>query len=65
MQYKYWIPQYRWQLIDLLSAHYPTYRAQYRRMRKKQLYRILFEIRKKPSKSGEGKQNEVLEHTGC
>ena len=42
----YWIPKYKWQLVDVLSSRYPKDRAKFQAMKKKQLYAILHSIRK-------------------
>lgn len=42
----YWVPQYKWQLVDLLCLKYPNDRAKFQKAGKKQLYAILFKIRR-------------------
>lgn len=37
---QYWVPQYKWQLVDWLLAQYPN--GQFKHMNKKQLYAIYY-----------------------
>jgi len=43
----FWLPQYKWQLINILSLTYPQDKNKFKRMTKKRLYAILFSIRRK------------------
>lgn len=40
----YWIPQYRWQLIQALNQLYP--KGKFQHMKKAQLYAIYHKLRK-------------------
>lgn len=42
----FYIPQFKWQIIDCLSKRYPSDRGKFLRMKKKRLHRIYFEVRK-------------------
>jgi len=42
----FWIPQFKWQLVELLSKIYPDDKSKFKRYKKKKLYAILFSIRK-------------------
>lgn len=43
----YWLPQYKWQLVDWLAQRYPGGREKFKRMAKKRLYAIYHAVRKK------------------
>lgn len=42
---EFWIPQFKWQLVNALVLRYPNDRMKFTRMNKKQLYAILYRIR--------------------
>lgn len=43
----FWIPKYKYQLVDILSSRYPKDREKFRKMKKKQLLAILLDIRRR------------------
>lgn len=46
----YWIPNLKIELVDWLAELHPKDRTKFKRMNKKQLYKIYFEIRDKEVK---------------
>ena len=43
----FWVPRYRWELIEWLSQRYPERKGEFERMKKGRLYAIYFTVRGK------------------
>ena len=41
----FWVPRYKWELVEWLSKRYPEDRKRFERMEKRRLYAIYFRIR--------------------
>lgn len=49
-RYDFWIPKYRFELIEWLRNNFPADQRRFSKMTKAQLYAIYFEVRKSLTK---------------
>jgi hypothetical protein len=42
----FWLPNHKYELVDLLAERYPKDRSKFKIMTKKRLYAILYSVRK-------------------
>jgi len=42
----FWVPQWKWQLVDWLTRHFNEPASKFKRMKKNRLYAIYIKVRK-------------------